>query len=167
MMTTEDQLTVELIAARQRAEIDRLTGCGTLYALDSVLGECFRQGTPFRLLLFDVAHLKAANEVAGYPWADRLLARVGAVLRRHRGDGFAFRKGGDEFMIVLPRGDSRAALRVRGRVENAVGVDVLSDGTRVFLAGGIAEWRPGDGSFAEVVDLAQERMKIRKAELAV
>ncbi len=166
MMTTEETLREELAIARARAEVDALTGCGTIHALDTVLGTCFRESTPFMLVLFDVAQLKAANEVEGYPWADAFLSRVGSVLRQHRGDGYAFRQGGDEFMIVLPGGSQAAAEAVRSRIENAVGVDVIRDGTQVFLAGGIAAWGPGS-SFAKVVMQAQRRMKKRKAELAI
>lgn len=167
MMTTEQVLSAELAEARRIASIDALTGVGTIHALDGVLGTCFRESTPFVLVLFDVAHLKAANEVEGYPWADALLARIGAVLRRHRGDGYAFRQGGDEFMIVLPGASWAAAEAVRDRVERAVGVDVIRDGTQVFLAGGIAAWGPGEKSFAQVVMQAQRRMKDRKVELAI
>jgi len=165
MLTTEQALEAELAVARNRAEVDRLTGCGTLYALDSVLGECFREGIAFELVLFDVAKLKSANEVEGYAWANKLLARVGHVLRKHRGDGYAIRQGGDEFMIVLPGATREAAELVRERVENAVGVDVIADGTAVYLAGGVASWAQGDGPFAEVLDTAQEEMKNRKAAL--
>ena len=53
---------------------------------------------------------------------------------------------------------------MRDRVENAVGVDVIQDGTQVYLAGGISSWAPGGKMFAAVVAEAQEAMKRRKAE---
>ncbi len=165
-MTTEEALREELEAERRLSRVDRLTGVGTLVELDSILGQCFREGTSFVLVLFDVAHMKQANEVEGYPWTDRFLARVGGVLRRHRGDGFAIRQGGDEFMIVLPGESVKTAEAVRDRVERAVGVEILRDGTRVHLAGGIARWYESS-RFADTVERAQARMKARKEAFAI
>jgi GGDEF domain-containing protein len=92
---------------------------------------------------------------------DELLARIGGVLRQNRGDGFAFRKGGDEFLVVLPRATRGAARAVRDRVEEATGVEVLGDGTPVFIAGGAAEWTSGK-TFNSVVSVAARRMHERK-----
>lgn len=161
MMTEAQALREELKVERETARVDRLTGVGTLVELDHALGRCFREGSPFVLILFDVAHMKQANEVEGYPWTDAFLERVGKVLRKNRGDGYAIRKGGDEFMIVLPLETVKTAELVRDRVEKAVGVEILKDGTRVHLAGGIAAWT-GFQRFEAVVEKAQRRMKSRK-----
>lgn len=162
-MTETESLLMELAEARRQATLDPLTGLGNVRALDAVLGTCFREGTPFTIVLFDVAHMKRANEAEGYgyPWVDALLTRIGGVLRQSRGDGFAFRKGGDEFLVVLPRAGVRAGRQVRDRVEKLTGVEVLEDGTPVFIAGGVARW-DGTTTFGEVVDDAQQRMRRRK-----
>ncbi len=154
-------LLAELAAAQEAARTDPLTGLGNVRALDEILGRCFREQTLFSIVLFDLASMKRANAVLGYEAVDAMLTRIGNTLRKNRGDGFAVRKGGDEFLIVLPGQGIRTARRVRDRVEKAVGVTRLRDGTRVFIAGGVAHWG-GRAAFATLVLAAQRELESRK-----
>lgn len=160
-MTSTEHLMEELALAQAQARLDPLTGLGNLLRLDEVLGRCFREGTPFSLALFDLASMKRVNTLLGYAEADAMLTRIGSVLRTNRGDGFAVRKGGDEFLVVLPRGTIEDAERVRDRVEDAVGVLTLPDGTKVFLAGGVSRWTRGL-DFGVVMLEAQRELEARK-----
>lgn len=50
---------------------------------------------------------KAINDTYGHDAGDDVLRAIGAVLQRHVGDGLAFRRGGDEFIV---RGEDGTAL---------------------------------------------------------
>jgi len=63
------------------------------------------------LLSIDVDHFKRLNDNYGHDAGDMVLRAVGEVLERAvDGDDLAFRPGGEEFMIVLPRADTAEAL---------------------------------------------------------
>ncbi len=78
-------------------------------------------GRPFSLVMIDVDHFKAVNDVHGHPVGDRLLRGLTEVCQAalRPGDLFA-RLGGEEFGVLLPNTDiGRAVLlaeRLRGQV---------------------------------------------------
>jgi len=107
--------------ARHDALVDGLTGLGNHRAFQDELARQLelakRQGTPLSLLLVDVDDLKSINDTKGHAGGDRLLEAVGqvtaSILRR---SDRAFRVGGDEFAILLPRSDVDTGLAVARRI---------------------------------------------------
>lgn len=60
--------------------------------------------TPVALCILDIDRFKQVNDVHGHLAGDEVLARVSQLLLEcaGRGEGWASRIGGDEFMLVLP-----------------------------------------------------------------
>ena len=82
-----------------------------------------RNGAPFALALLDIDHFKAVNDEYGHQVGDRTLQAVANVLREVlRGSDYAFRYGGEEFLLVLVETtESQArvvAERVRQKIES-------------------------------------------------
>lgn len=100
---------------KSRADIDALTGLPNRGAFDEALDRAGRRarrtGEPISLLLMDLDHFKAVNDVSGHPAGDAVLRRTGARLRGavHRADDLAARYGGEEFAIILPGADAAGA----------------------------------------------------------
>jgi diguanylate cyclase (GGDEF)-like protein len=95
---------------QQKAHRDPLTGLCNRRALDEQLPaivERCRSGTaPMCILAIDVDHFKNVNDTHGHAVGDRLLRDVGQLIRSAvRDEDWAFRVGGDEFLIVLPGHD--------------------------------------------------------------
>lgn len=113
-------------ALRDLAATDALTGLGNRRRFDAVLAsavadaEC--EATVMSLLVFDIDHFKRVNDRFGHPAGDaclRALARtVQAGLRRQ--EECAFRIGGEEFALVLPRVSAVEAHAIGERLRVAV-----------------------------------------------
>jgi diguanylate cyclase (GGDEF)-like protein len=94
--------------ARLDSLIDPLTGLGNHRAFQEELvrqvEEARRQGSLLSLVLIDLDDLKGVNDASGHAGGDALLAEMGHLLAAasRRGDR-AFRIGGDEFVVLMPR----------------------------------------------------------------
>lgn len=125
--------TVATLSERNRAleeqvELDALTGLRGRRALDAVLptacGGAGAQARHFAVVFLDVDHFSRYNKHHGDDQGDEALRRVAQLVQAaaRRGD-LVFRKGGEEFVVVLPdAGDAEARLaaeRIRSAVEQA------------------------------------------------
>ncbi|MDE1567935.1 GGDEF domain-containing protein [Aquabacter sp. P-9] len=100
---------------KRRADTDALTGLSNRRAFDEELERAGRRarrtGEPVSLLLVDLDHFKAVNDVSGHPAGDAVLRRTGERLKGavHRADDLAARYGGEEFAVILPGTDGAGA----------------------------------------------------------
>ncbi len=114
-----------LAIAEIRAATAGLTGLPNKRAAADALKRTFAQasttGAPLALLLLDLDHFKQINDQRGHPVGDQVLANVGTVLRSVlRTRDFAARNGGEEFAVLLPDTEIRAALEIAERVRAAI-----------------------------------------------
>ncbi len=116
---------------------DKLTTLYTRPLFDAVLAKeverAARFGLPISLILFDVDHLSAINQVHGYGVGDRILERLGILIRRYfRQHDWVAWHSEDSIAVLLSRTDadhaSELAEHVRSTVEERLGfVDHLTD----------------------------------------
>jgi diguanylate cyclase (GGDEF)-like protein len=104
---------------------DALTGIPNLRALEEALGALGRRsanrGEPASVLFLDLDRFGAFNKRRGDARGDRALRQVADTLAANcRGDDVAFRKGGEELVLLLPGADHEAALAVAERIRAAV-----------------------------------------------
>jgi diguanylate cyclase (GGDEF)-like protein len=121
---------------RTMAIVDPLTGLFNRAGLESVLGAHRSFGTPTSLVVIDLDNFKALNDSEGHLAGDRMLRGVGQAIRRHLSDSdFAFRTGGDEFMLILPASNASSAEHLIGRLTREVDLG---------MSVGIVEWSPDE-----------------------
>ena len=125
-----------------RSVTDPLTGLFNRYHFEATLkrevARCLRYQSRLSLLLLDVDQLKAVNDRWGHQAGDQMLVRVaGAIRDSLRGSDIASRYGGDEFAVILPDTDARAARVVAERMCDKVGASDAS--IKVTVSGGLAE----------------------------
>jgi diguanylate cyclase (GGDEF)-like protein len=119
-----DQL--RLAESEAEAKHDALTDLANRRYLDARAAEIWRNGdersSPVAIVLLDVDHFKAFNDLYGHPAGDACLKRVAAcVAAELRGiDDLAVRYGGEEFLLLLPATDIAEAVRVAERVRRAI-----------------------------------------------
>lgn len=111
---------------------DPLTGLANRRQMEVVLERAWaaaRRGEPLTLVVMDLDDFKAINDGDGHLAGDRILRTVADALRQEvRGSDLVVRYGGDEFVIILPRGTEEGARalveRVRRRLAGVVNVSV-------------------------------------------
>jgi diguanylate cyclase (GGDEF)-like protein len=90
---------------------------------------------PLAVVIFDLDRFKAVNDRGGHAAGDRTLrAAAGAVAAACRTTDAAFRIGGDEFALVLPRADQDAAARIARRAADAIERVAHRDGVSFGIA---------------------------------
>ena len=112
------------------AVIDKLTTLHTRPVFDAVLAKeverAGRYGYPISLILFDVDRLSAINQEHGYGVGDKVLERMGIVIRQYfRQHDWVARHAEDTIAVLLTRTDAdhagALAERVRVTVEDRLG----------------------------------------------
>ncbi|HXZ31766.1 MAG TPA: sensor domain-containing diguanylate cyclase [Terriglobales bacterium] len=80
-----------------------------------------RFGYEFTVLFIDLDHFKNVNDTHGHLIGSKLLAEVGYLIKGQlRLIDYAFRYGGDEFVVSLPQTSKDAALVVAKRLQDSL-----------------------------------------------
>jgi len=121
------------------------------HRLEQEIQRAARLGTPCSVMLIDVDDFKRINDSFGHGVGDQVLERLAAVLSGslRATDEVTARFGGEEFALILPNTDLRAAFKVGKRLCCRVRRDgVPSDSagepivSKISISGGVATFDP-------------------------
>lgn len=115
------------------AETDVLTGLANRRAFDDALHKATSvkrtNGPGAGLIMADIDHFKAVNDTYGHDVGDRIIARVGAVIRENvRPGDFTARIGGEEFAALCDRVEPEGLGALAERMRRAIEVEVFEIG---------------------------------------
>jgi len=127
---------------------------------------CRRKNSSFGVLMLDVDHFKQVNDTHGHDAGDRVLQQVAAlVMNKVRAGDFAFRFGGEEFLMVMTEIDAHQleliAEKIRQRVESA---DILLSNEKsinVTLSIGMA-MSDGHPDYQRLIERADKALYVAK-----
>lgn len=143
----------------EMANTDPLTGCvnrrSMLDQLETELSRARRYRHPLTVLMIDLDWFKDINDTCGHLVGDRVLSRLGELLRDEaRKMDVVARYGGEEFTLILPdtgiEGGIIFAERLRERAEKH---DYAEDGDslHVTISVGVATYSEGTVTAEEVI----------------
>jgi len=114
----------------------------------AIIASAKRYEMPFSVVLFDIDHFKRFNDTYGHLTGDLVLKRVAEVLKKEvRKADYAFRFGGEEFLLLLPETDMKRAFivaeKIRKSIESVQMVSEEGERLHVTISGGVAEFAKG------------------------
>lgn len=130
LMTTIDntKLYNTMLQIKEQSITDDLTHLHNRKAyqdkVEELLIEYKRYTTTFSMMMIDIDFFKSVNDVYGHPVGDKVLVALSKLIReRIRKCDFAYRIGGEEFIVLLPNTDIQAAYVLAEQIR----VSVLED----------------------------------------
>lgn len=135
-------LATRFTAAEDQATLDSLTQLSNHRAFQESLLQgvtrAWRFREPLTLVLVDVDDFKFVNDSRGHQEGDEILVNLAAALRTGREMDLAFRIGGDEFAVIMPRTEIGGAMvaveRLRQAAVQRMGKTTISVGVASFDA---------------------------------
>lgn len=130
--------------------------------LDQEISRARRMGSGFSVLFLDADHFKLVNDTHGHWVGSKLLIELGHVLKSStRSCDYAFRYGGDEYIVVLVDTTSENARRVAERIRKTVEeTSFLVDGSKVNLTVsiGLASYPDHSLTKEQLIKMADQAM---------
>ena len=168
-----DFAAIALENARHVQRIHELTitdDCTSLYnarhlnfILETEIYRSQRYGYEFSLVFIDLDHFKRVNDSFGHLMGSRLLAEIGQLIKINcRLIDFAFRYGGDEFVVLLPQTSKENALLVARRLHRMIRETVWLQAEKLNIhitpSVGVASYPSDSRTKVELLHLADEAM---------
>ncbi len=174
------QVREQRLRAELESRTDSLTGLYNRRAYQEIsqqeVGVLQQREQAVAVLLLDINHFKQINDIHGHAAGDAMLQHVASLLRQQLRHGdYAFRMGGDEFLLLLPglEADQAALLIARLRLTLSRCPLRWQDGVlAVSVSIGSSQWLSGEPCFDSVLRRAdaamyQDKQQHRDAASAV
>ena len=172
-----DYAAIALDNARYVRRIEELTitdDCTALYnarhlhfVLDAEIYRSTRYNYEFSVIFIDLDHFKSVNDTYGHLIGSKLLWMIGEIIKGHlRLIDYAFRYGGDEFVVLLPQTPKESALMVVRRIKDLLNSKLFFTeenlNIKVTASFGLAAF-PGDArTRKDILRMADEAMYVVK-----
>ncbi len=137
--------------------------------LEKELHRSARKGNPLGVIMLDIDFFKRFNDTYGHEAGDILLRELGGFLKAHiRGEDFACRYGGEEFVIIMPDASLESASERAGELlKDARGLTARYGGKElgpVTLSLGVAAFPRHGLTAGELMRAADSALYRAKAE---
>lgn len=162
---------VRYTSAERRARRDPLTGLFNARAFEEAMHQAVIRasvdGIPFSVLFLDIDRFKHVNDTHGHLVGSRLLTELAQVIPRVLRDGsIVARYGGDEFVVLLPNIDDKAAPaiaeRIRAKIASHPFLTREGIGLNVTSCIGVASYPTHARHAHALLDMADRAMYLGK-----
>ena len=142
----EEELRETNKVLKNQAITDSLTGLfNRRFFIDSLSRKLYdsnRYFWPLSLFMFDVDNFKEINDNFGHVFGDKVLAKIGEILKTGmRKTDYAGRYGGDEFLILFTNASKDVAFNLAEKIRNAIKEVEFEEHpeVKVTISGGLLE----------------------------
>ena len=120
--------------AQRNANTDPGTNLANRRELMRSLSETLEAGVGGQFLVLDLDHFKRLNDLHGHLAGDKVLLRVAEAMEKAAPEGACCaRTGGDEFALLMPGIDEKAAEQVAEKVRSALATPTFLEGAQVHV----------------------------------
>lgn len=135
---------------KRQAYIDELTQLNNRKSynrrIDELITEYQRYGNGFSVLMFDIDFFKSINDTYGHQKGDEVLIELSKIVRSiTRANDYAFRIGGEEFIVLLTHTNLENAIKFAEKLRSTIEskLNILED-TKVTVSVGVTEIKEDD-----------------------
>ncbi|SCB71376.1 GGDEF domain-containing protein [Bacillus mycoides] len=143
------------------ATIDALTNLGNVrqfdFEMNRHIGSKHMKNDSLCLLLIDIDHFKYVNDTYGHPAGDEVLKQLGRILLENAPfPNLVFRKGGEEFALLLPKKRVAFGTRIGEQIRLAVEKHSFQlqnrEKIKITVSVGISEYKKSPDKFIQSAD---------------
>lgn len=121
-----------------------------------------KTNTPYSVMMIDIDNFKKVNDIHGHQAGDAVLSSIGRTLKRSlRVTDYAFRYGGEEFMVLMPETSLKNAERAAEKLLDKIRqTDIKIDNGRllkVTASIGLAAF-DGHPDYEQIIKHADEKL---------
>lgn len=147
--------------------IDELTGLGNFRFLKETVEKEFekakRYDLPLSIIFFDLDNFKRINDTKGHQIGSLILVNISRIVQKIiRKSDYAFRYGGDEFVIVLPMTDKEGAKKIAERLREEIDLSEI-EGVRITASIGISNYPVDATNSFELLEKADKYAYLSKS----
>jgi len=131
--------------------------------LEEETAKVARYGRPLSIIMLDIDNFKRVNDTFGHRAGDEVILSVAhAIMASLRKTDVAGRYGGEEFLVLLPETDLKAAHIVAEKIRNTVALlQFETKDLAVTISAGVAEAEKGE-SFEALINRADAKLYTAK-----
>jgi len=140
---------------------DEMTGLYNKRFFEFILDRYKKEDIEIGIIFVDLDNFKKINDAFGHLFGDIVIKNIAGIIKQSIRDiDYAFRFGGDEFVIMI-FADSKVLKKVANRIKDKVSKTAI-EGIKTECSIGFAHYPTDSDNLEEVLKLADKRMYEKK-----
>ena len=101
-----------------------------------------RYKEPFSAIFIDIDHFKKINDIYGHQKGDEILQKIAHIIKTSiRNSDLAFRYGGEEIVVLLPKTDLKTAYSIANRLKEKIKTIKIDNLQHITASMGVGEYK--------------------------
>jgi diguanylate cyclase (GGDEF)-like protein len=149
----------------EEIQLDGMTGLANRKTFDFTIKEWVQSKVPFSLIFLDVDHFKSINDHQGHLMGDEVIKylslKMGSCSRQQ---DLCFRYGGDEFGILVHKGNDKTSVHIAERLVQELAQEKSPTGQEITVSVGISFYTGGLEKPLDIIESADAALYVSKTE---